>query len=67
MSGEEVQPIGAYEASEEDIGTLRQERDVLRTQLQAERSKGLLRRLFGVSPPIEDTDRATNASREDAW
>jgi hypothetical protein len=64
VSGEEVQPIGAHGASEEDIGTLRQERDFLRTQLQAERSKGLLRRLFGVSPTIEDTDRATETRRE---
>jgi hypothetical protein len=57
-----VETPGAPEA---DTAALREEIDHLRAQLQAERSKGLFRRLFGMQPPIpEDTERGTEVRRE---
>jgi hypothetical protein len=57
--------MSAQEVSGEDAAALREEIDYLRAQLQAERSKGLLRRLFGMQPPTpEDTERGTEVRRE---
>jgi type IV secretory pathway TrbL component len=57
--------VEANGAAGEDAGALREKISKLQTELEAERSKGLLRRLFGLPPPTaEDTERATEVRRE---
>jgi hypothetical protein len=55
--------VEANGAVEEEVRNIREERDQLRQELEAERSRGLLRRYFGLKPRTEDPESAREKMR----